>query len=144
MLSLTINLQKNSDRVRLCSLSQPTRTLSFVLNMPRERSRRSSRKSQNAEQPSRPAPNDPDDDHMDGNGNDPMEKDEVEEELERLVFGDEDGFKRGLELHTQQGLEEASEKDEEQGPQTLNGDESQEEGLEGVDDADVSEELFLI
>ena len=81
---------------------------------------------------------------MDGNGNDPMEKDEVEEELERLVFGDEDGFKRGLELHTQQSLEEASEKDEEQGPKTLNGDNSQEEGLGGVDDADVSEELFLI
>jgi len=144
MLSLSISLQKKSHRPGFCSLSLPTRTLSFILNMPRERSRRPSRKSQNTEQPSRPAPNDPDDDHRDGNSNDPMEKDEVEEELERLVFGDEGGFKRGLELHTQQSLEEASEKDEEQGPKTLNGDNSQEEGLGGVDDADVSEELFLI
>lgn len=105
--------------------------------MPRERSRRSSRKTQNTEKPSRPAQ----DDQTDGNSNEPMEKDEVEEELERLVFGDEDGFKRGLQLQTQHGLEGASEEDEQQDPETLDGNDSPDEGLEGVDDAEVSRRM---
>lgn len=106
--------------------------------MPRERSRRSSRKSHNSEQQTRPTQHDLDGDQSDANGNDPMEKDEVEEELERLVFGDEDGFRRNLQLQTQHGFEGASEGEEEQGPEILDGNESPDEGLEGVDDADVS------
>lgn len=107
--------------------------------MPRERSRRSSRKTQNTEKPSRSAQDDHITDQSDGNSNDP-EKDEVEEELERLVFGDEDGFKRGLKLQTQHGLEGASEEDEELDPETLDGNHSPDEGLEGVDDAEVAAE----
>jgi U3 small nucleolar RNA-associated protein 18 len=106
--------------------------------MPRERSRRSTRKSQKAEKPSQPVQNDPDGDHSEVNSNDPLEKDEVEEELERLVFGDEDGFKRGLQLQARDGLEDASGEDEEQEPEIPDGNDRSDEGLEGVDDADVS------
>lgn len=111
--------------------------------MPRERSRRSSRKTQNTEKPSRGAPDDHITAQSDGNSDDPMEKDEVEEELERLVFGDEDGFKRGLQLQAQHGLEGASEEDEEQDPGTPDGNDSPDEGLEGVDDAEVSRRMSL-
>ena len=106
--------------------------------MPRGRSRRSTRKTPNTERPSQLAQNDPSIDQSDGNSSDPMEKDEVEEELERLVFGDEDGFKRGLKLQPQHGLESASEEEEERGREIVEGDDSVDEGLEGVDDADVS------
>lgn len=105
--------------------------------MPRESSRRSTRKRQKAGKPSQPVHDDPDSDHSEVNSNDPMEKDEVEEELERLVFGDEDGFKRGLQLQTQPGLDDASGEDEEEEPEIPDGNDHSDEGLEGIDDADV-------
>jgi U3 small nucleolar RNA-associated protein 18 len=56
-----------------------------------------------------------------------LEKDEAEEELERLVFGDSEGFREGLrEFKLDDGEDEE------------NGEESNaQNGLEGMDDADV-------
>ncbi|KAI9673935.1 MAG: hypothetical protein M1817_002141 [Caeruleum heppii] len=66
-------------------------------------------------------------------GDDPMEKDETEEALERLVFGDEVGFKEGLKTHTwEKGPHrptEESPSDEEDVAEGKN-----EGELEGVDD----------
>lgn len=54
-----------------------------------------------------------------------LEKDEAEEELERLVFGDSEGFREGLRDFK---LDDEAEED---------GDDSDGSGLEGMDDADV-------
>jgi len=55
-----------------------------------------------------------------------MEKDEAEEELERLVFGDSEGFREGL-----KDFRLNDEEDEEGEDSDAQG------GLEGLDDADV-------
>lgn len=55
-----------------------------------------------------------------------MEKDEAEEELERLVFGDSEGFREGL-----KGFKLNDEEDDEGEDSDAQG------GLEGLDDADV-------
>ncbi len=105
--------------------------------MPRERSRRSAQKTQIIEQSARSTRDDLDSDGSDFKSNDPMEKDEVEEELEKLVFGDDDGFKRELKLEKYSSLEELSEEDHEQQREELDEDGNIDEGLEGVDDTDV-------
>lgn len=56
-----------------------------------------------------------------------LEKDEMEEELERLVFGDSVGFREGLQDFGQEDEEGGEEQDEEDGTT----------GLEGLDDAQV-------
>jgi hypothetical protein len=63
-----------------------------------------------------------------------MDRDEEEDELERLVLGDSADFMQQIEHEAQQNLEDISEGDEEEG----NGEESDaDEGLEAVNDADV-------
>ena len=61
-----------------------------------------------------------------------LEKDEAEEELERLVFGDSEGFREGL-RDFKLDDDEAEE----------DGDDSDASGLEGMDDADVSYSLYM-
>ena len=56
-----------------------------------------------------------------------QEKDETEQELERLVFGDSAGFRRGFE---DVALQDSADEDVEEGENT---------GLEGLDDADVGQ-----
>ena len=68
-----------------------------------------------------------------------IEKDATELELEKLVFGDDAGFREGLKSYTQAaGISESSEEEgegEEEGAGI--GDVGEEEDLEGVHDADV-------
>jgi U3 small nucleolar RNA-associated protein 18 len=61
-----------------------------------------------------------------------LEKDEAEEELERLVFGDSEGFREGL-RDFKLDDDEAEE----------DGNDSDASGLEGMDDADVSHSLHM-
>lgn len=61
-----------------------------------------------------------------------LEKDEAEEELERLVFGDSEGFREGL-RDFKLDDDEAEE----------DGNDSDASGLEGMDDADVSFPLHM-
>ena len=66
---------------------------------------------------------------------DPMEKDETELELEKLVFGDDAGFHERLKSHRQKlGVRGQSKtaQSKQEGPDGL-----EEEGLEDIDDADV-------
>jgi len=62
-----------------------------------------------------------------------LEKDEAEEELERLVFGDSEGFREGL-----RDFKLDDDKAEEIGD-----DSDAQDGLEGMDDADVCCSLDL-
>jgi hypothetical protein len=69
------------------------------------------------------------------------EKDATEIELEKLVFGDESGFRAGIELHQRHSSElvfEASDSTE-SGPHGSEGEGApgQDRGLEDLDDADV-------
>lgn len=70
------------------------------------------------------------------NSDDSMEKDKTELELEKLVFGDEAGFQKGLSTHerkdhtAEHGLVGGDHLDDAQVEQD-------QEGLEGLDDADV-------
>jgi U3 small nucleolar RNA-associated protein 18 len=61
-----------------------------------------------------------------------MEKDEAEEELERLVFGDSEGFREGLKDF------KLNDEDAEEGE-----DGDAQGGLEGLDDADVRATMDL-
>ena len=76
-------------------------------------------------------------DNNDAESNDdPMDKDAAEEELEKLVFGDDAGFREGLRAHTQQGptfggVERHGSEDEE------HQESAGEDDLEAADDADV-------
>ncbi len=74
-------------------------------------------------------------DSFEGLESDPMEEDETELELEKLVFGDEKGFHDNLKLHKKNSLiqypsiaEEAGEKGQE---------EAEDQGFEGLDDSAV-------
>ena len=62
-----------------------------------------------------------------------LDKDEDEEELDRLVLGDGAGFMAQLE----RDMNVNEDKDEEDGENVSDDDEEGEGGLEGVDDADV-------
>ena len=72
---------------------------------------------------------------------DRMEKDETELELEKLVFGDAAGFHEGLRSHqedafpTKLDINSEGEDDSAQ---------DEDEGLEGVDDADVCTVTMLV
>ena len=63
---------------------------------------------------------------------DSLEKDKLELELEKVVFGDEVGFQRGLDAHGQSSHSIESGGEEEEGQLV-----EEEAGFEGVDDADV-------
>lgn len=67
------------------------------------------------------------------------EKDATELELEKLVFGDDEGFREGLKSYGQNaGLSESSEEEEEKEEEENPGALGEEEGdLEGVHDEDV-------
>ena len=68
-----------------------------------------------------------------------MEKDETELELEKLVFGDDAGFREGLKQYRNgitDSFDSASDKDIVAGSAT----EAEEEDLDAVDDADVSKQ----
>ena len=68
-----------------------------------------------------------------------IEKDEAELELEKLVFGDDVGFREGLKSYNHDdGSPISSEvlEEDQQGPNDENSTDG--EGLEGIDDADVS------
>ncbi|KAI9834929.1 MAG: hypothetical protein M1819_002652 [Sarea resinae] len=69
----------------------------------------------------------------DAENGEPAEKDEVELELEKLVFGDEAGFLEGLKTHPSGELEDLSQGGSEVEDQT----DEEAGGLEGVDDADL-------
>ncbi|KKZ68033.1 hypothetical protein EMCG_06243 [[Emmonsia] crescens] len=78
-----------------------------------------------------------DDGHSDnaGSGDEPMPKDETEEKLERLLFGDTAGFHDALREHDVEGMELVL---RDSGSEDGKGDGEEEEGgLEGVDDADL-------
>jgi hypothetical protein len=72
---------------------------------------------------------------IDASSPDPMEKDEAEEELERLVFGNESGFRDALKSRKPVNRELAllEDNEAEDGETQSDG----EEGLGDVDDADV-------
>jgi hypothetical protein len=78
--------------------------------------------------------------HDDGDS-DFAEKDATEIELERLVFGDESGFREGLKSHRRYSSEPIPEENDhlEGDPHGSKGEREarDSEGLEGVDDADV-------
>ena len=65
----------------------------------------------------------------------PLEKDETELALEKAVFGDDEGFKEGLRLHMheQNGMSSSADSVHEAKQEV----DEEEEGLEGLDDADV-------
>lgn len=70
------------------------------------------------------------------NSDDSIEKDKTELELEKLVFGDEAGFQEGL--STYERKYHTVENDLEGGDRLDDGQvEEDQEGLEGLDDADV-------
>jgi U3 small nucleolar RNA-associated protein 18 len=77
----------------------------------------------------------------DGCDSDASEKDATEIELEKLVFGDESGFREGIRSHKQHSSELVfEENDDSEGGTHLSEGEGvpgHDEGLEGVDDADV-------
>lgn len=84
-----------------------------------------------------------DDGHSDNAGSEvePMPKDETEEKLERLLFGDTAGFHDALREHDVEGMELVL---RDSGSEDGKGDGEEEEGgLEGVDDADVRLILFF-
>jgi len=61
-----------------------------------------------------------------------MEKDDTEEELERLVFGDSIGFREGIKSFAQESALVAGSEEEEESP-----DEEAQDELQNVADADV-------
>lgn len=65
-----------------------------------------------------------------------LEKDETELELEKLVFGDEAGFQEGLSAYQRKSyiIDQEGREGAQRGDDQL---EELEEGIEGVDDADV-------
>lgn len=74
---------------------------------------------------------------------DPMEKDETEVELEKLVFGDDAGFREALNSYNEGASPtklEANAEDHQNAAQVSDG----EQGLQGVDDADVRNLVMLL
>ncbi len=72
------------------------------------------------------------DDNLGGFDSDPVEKDENEIELEKIVFGDEKGFHDDLRLHGKASVGEISEGKSREDQEGLDN-----TGIEGLDDADV-------
>lgn len=87
-----------------------------------------------ARPPTRPRNHELDPD-FDGFGSDAMEKDEMEIELEKIVFGDEKGFLDELKAHNKSEVTrytDTVEEDKGEGPSEL-----EDGGLEGLDDSAV-------
>lgn len=104
--------------------------------MTRLRSRKPAKNAEAIQQPTPPNRDESSDgeDHFDSD--DPMEKDETEVELEKLVFGDDAGFLEGLRSHGQEiARSDFSELEE---SEDVKGDDREDEGLEGFADADVT------
>jgi U3 small nucleolar RNA-associated protein 18 len=73
-----------------------------------------------------------------------MEKDATEIELEKLVFGDESGFREGVRSHKLECTLEENYPSEDGFPVSEGEREpGDDEGLEGVDDADVGNKFRL-
>lgn len=75
-------------------------------------------------------------DNGDVEDNAAMEKDATEAELERLVFGDEAGFREGIKSHVQQAAS-AFATDGDEAPREQTPEDEQDEALEGLDDSAV-------
>ena len=104
--------------------------------MTRFRSRKPVKNAETIQQPAPPTQDDSSDaeDHLESD--DPMEKDQTEVELEKLVFGDDAGFLEGLKSHRQEVARLDVDQLEEVGEgKDTSADED--EGLEGIADADV-------
>lgn len=66
------------------------------------------------------------------------EKDEAEEKLERLLFGDDDGFQAALKSHNHYGEQQTTELVRKSGQDGTDGEDAEnEEDMENMDDADV-------
>ena len=103
--------------------------------MTRVRSRKLAKNAEAIQQPTPPTQDDFSDveDRLDSD--DPMEKDETEVELEKLVFGDDAGFLEGIKSHRQEGARLDFEQLEE--GEDVDADVGEDEALEGIADADV-------
>ena len=71
------------------------------------------------------------------------EKDEAEKKLERMLFGDDEGFQGALRSQQDRGLMAlTTQSDDESAGEEEGGDDADDIGLEGVDDADVRMNLL--
>ena len=110
--------------------------------MPDSQNKKGKRKAVIRQQPTPPTQDEFSDDYRASDEGETMEKDETELELEKLVFGDDAGFREGLKLYrndTVDSIEDGSEDDV-----VDNSAGKVEEGdLDAVDDADVSHALQI-
>lgn len=102
--------------------------------MPRQRSKKLSEGRKALQQPTPPAQDEHEQDDSDNESLDIMEKDDDEQELDRLVLGDEAGFMAQLD---HEGTEDEGDELEESGLEAEVGLDDVEGNLEGVDDAEV-------
>src|SRR5277367_1764299 len=107
--------------------------------MPRQRSKKLSEGRKAFEQPTPPAQDERGQDDSDKESVDVMEKDEDEQELEKLVLGDEAGFMAQLD-HGAAGYED-EDLEEEEDLEAEVGLDDVEENLEDADDAEVGSSL---
>ncbi|KAA6412986.1 MAG: hypothetical protein FRX48_02729 [Lasallia pustulata] len=104
--------------------------------MTRLRSRKPVKDAATIQQPAPPTQNDFSDAEDHFGSDDPVEKDETEVELEKLVFGDDAGFLEGLKSHRQEvARSEVDQLEEVAEGKDTSADED--EGLEGIADADL-------
>ena len=104
-------------------------------NMPHSKPQMSLQISKTVRQPL-PAVQDDLSDNFEGlDSEDPMEKDDTEVELEKLVFGDDAGFHEGLKFHQSTFSKDLDTNAEDQQDAARPSDEAH--GLQAVDDADV-------
>jgi U3 small nucleolar RNA-associated protein 18 len=109
--------------------------------MPRQRSKKLSEGRKAFQQPTPQAQDEREQDDSDKESVDVMEKDEEEQELDKLVLGDEAGFMAQLDYgdagYKDEDLEEEADLEAEVGLDGV------EENLEGLDDAEVGSSLCL-
>jgi len=104
--------------------------------MPSSKSRKAQALADAVQQPTPPTQDEFSDSYNGLESDDPMDKDETELELEKLVFGDEAGFQEGLSTY----------KSTQAAPSPVSDDEVLQgggDGLAGIDDADVSLNSFF-
>lgn len=101
--------------------------------MPRQRSKKLSASRKTAGEPKSELNREEEQSDSDNGSLEMLEKDEDEEELDRLVLGNGPGFKAQL----GQDMDWDQESDSEKGGEAREGDIEADTGLEGVDDADV-------
>lgn len=118
---------------------------SFILTMQKTRSNKGKKKAEIRQQPTPPTQDELSDGLNALEHDDPMEKDETELELEKLVFGDDEGFREGLRSYRQDvgylgsGRDDDGREDDMDGPYS----ETEEQDLDALEDADVSSQYFL-